>query len=226
MACGGFQPAFVHGEDNDLILRLLQLGEIVTVDQPLFGYRRHGGNVSGALLAGRTGSLRMLQVQVWGAEAHGDEALRDALRENRRRFSRNAGRATAHDLLAAVRRRRSGSRSCISGVGGAAQRTAIRGRSSCNGRRLGRAPVVGSCLRSASMRTCWPRTELPRGEHPGLLRPRRPRRRVVRRCRSTSWTGTPLPSAVPSRWISSSIATEDAPSRQGTTRAPTGSDGE
>lgn len=108
IACGGFHPAFVHGEDNELILRLLQQGQFVTVDRPLFGYRRHGENVSGSLLEGRTGSLRLLQVQIWGAEAHRNEWLSAALQANRRRFSRGAGRATAHDLFAAIRRRRWG----------------------------------------------------------------------------------------------------------------------
>lgn len=105
LACGGFHPAFVHGEDNELILRLLQYGEFVGVDRALFGYRRHSGNVSGSLLAGRTGSLRLLQLQIWGAEAHEDPSLRAMLHLNREKYSGNAGRATAHDFLAAVRRR-------------------------------------------------------------------------------------------------------------------------
>ncbi len=44
---GGFLPSFRQAEDDEFILRLLQAGDFVGVDRPLFGYRRHGSNMTG-----------------------------------------------------------------------------------------------------------------------------------------------------------------------------------
>lgn len=104
LAAGGFHPSFLRGEDDELMLRLLQLGDFVGVDRPLFGYRRHADNVTTSPLPGRTASFQLLRLQLWGAQARGDRELEKLLRMNMRRMGRNAGRATAHELLATVRR--------------------------------------------------------------------------------------------------------------------------
>jgi glycosyltransferase involved in cell wall biosynthesis len=105
-ACGGFHPAFTHGEDNELILKLIELGEFVGVDIPLFGYRRHGANVSSARLEGLTGSLRLLRLHLWGAQAHANVELEALLAKNLHRYSAHAGRTAAHAALASIRRGR------------------------------------------------------------------------------------------------------------------------
>lgn len=91
-------------KDDELVLRPLEQGEFIGVDEPLFGYRHHGSNVSDAKLAGWDASFQSLRLHLWGAPERGDYHASSLLVVNLRSFARNAGRATAPEALAAARR--------------------------------------------------------------------------------------------------------------------------
>lgn len=102
---GGFLPSFRQAEDDELILRLLQAGAFVGVDRPLFGYRRHGSNMTDRDMQRKhTASERAITLQMWGAEARGDTVALEWLRENLRRYHRRAADDTVGRLLGSLKR--------------------------------------------------------------------------------------------------------------------------
>lgn len=105
LAVGGCRREMEPAEDNDLILRLLQLGEVASVDRALVGYRRHGGNITRRGLAGRDANRRVLADQVRNARFLGDATLLALLRRHRRVFRRYAAADNLGEFIDAVRRR-------------------------------------------------------------------------------------------------------------------------
>jgi glycosyltransferase involved in cell wall biosynthesis len=61
VACGGFDPAYVHGEDADFLLRARERAPVVTLDSVVLRRRVHSGNLSHDLSALRTGTFRVLR---------------------------------------------------------------------------------------------------------------------------------------------------------------------
>lgn len=104
-ALGGCVSAMEPAEDNDLVLRLLAHGTVVTVPEALVGYRRHAGNVSNDRTRGRVASDRVLTVRLRAAARRGDDDLAGVLRLNRRRFRAGEARDNLRDVRAALRRR-------------------------------------------------------------------------------------------------------------------------
>lgn len=104
IAVGGFHPAFRQAEDAELIFRLLQMGEFVGIDRELFGYRRYDMNVTTSHLAARTGGIRAITLQQWGAEARGDQALAGLIKQNLSRYRTAAGHGTGGDIVVSLRR--------------------------------------------------------------------------------------------------------------------------
>lgn len=104
---GGFTPALRFAEDKDVVFRLLSVGEIVPVDEPLVGYRRHGGNTTGSSeLVARQSSLRALALQVWAAEARGERANRRALKAMLERETRHECRGAIETGIRLIARGR------------------------------------------------------------------------------------------------------------------------
>jgi glycosyltransferase involved in cell wall biosynthesis len=102
---GGFNPAFRYGEDNELILRLLQYGEMTFVQEALVGYRRHDSNVTSAPgVEVERAADRLITLQIWGAQAAGDSERERLLRENLAAFRRRVARGLAHEGLHRARR--------------------------------------------------------------------------------------------------------------------------
>lgn len=87
---GGFDEALRVAEDNDLILRILQLGQLVGIDVPLVDYRRYGGNTSAAgTLEARVISRTILLRQAATAEEDDRPNHAVALRANLTRLKRH-----------------------------------------------------------------------------------------------------------------------------------------
>jgi glycosyltransferase involved in cell wall biosynthesis len=59
--CGGFDPAYVHGEDADYLMRARQRAPVVTLDSVVLRRRVHSGNLSHDVSALRTGTFRVLR---------------------------------------------------------------------------------------------------------------------------------------------------------------------
>jgi len=59
--CGGFDPAYVHGEDADYLMRARQRAPIATLDSVVLLRRVHGGNLSHDVTALRVGTFRVLR---------------------------------------------------------------------------------------------------------------------------------------------------------------------
>jgi glycosyltransferase involved in cell wall biosynthesis len=59
--CGGFDPAYVHGEDADYLMRARQRAPVVTLDSVVLRRRIHAGNLSHDVSALRTGTFRVLR---------------------------------------------------------------------------------------------------------------------------------------------------------------------
>lgn len=104
-AIGGFDESFELAEDDDLILRLLVVGEMSRVDVELVGYRRHANNITNASSMTRhTASDRVILKQIRAARASGDRRIEGLLRSNRAHFmARTAGTATS-EILGMLRR--------------------------------------------------------------------------------------------------------------------------
>lgn len=91
-------------EDSDLILRLLQAGEIAAVERPLVGYRRHDANVTGGRsLRGRAASARVIRRHLRRARALRDDEMAGLLRSNLAAFRRRAAHENLLDLGRALR---------------------------------------------------------------------------------------------------------------------------
>lgn len=105
-AVGGCDSTMEPAEDSDLIMRLLQRGEIAAVPRPLVGYRRHGSNVSTTGLRGRDASHRVISTNLQRAKRDHDLALGRLLRSNLQAFRRVAATENLHECSAAVRARR------------------------------------------------------------------------------------------------------------------------
>jgi glycosyltransferase involved in cell wall biosynthesis len=106
---GGFSPALRIAEDKDLTFRLLLVGDIIAVDRPLVGYRRHGGNSTNHdRLFGRTSSLRAITLQVWAAEARASAHDRGLLVQNLKNTRKWEADGAVRDGLVAARRGRPG----------------------------------------------------------------------------------------------------------------------
>ncbi len=102
---GGFDETLRLSEDNDLVLRLVQVGELVGVDEPLVAYRRHAANATSRGLEGRIASVGVIRRQRATATSRGDERTARLLAENYRNYRRAAARENVGDLIGAVRRR-------------------------------------------------------------------------------------------------------------------------
>lgn len=100
---GGFCNGMRMGEDHDLILRLLMLGESAAVDRSLVGYRRHPDNVTSRLSSGRPNARRWWRRLRAEALVHGDSSVVEAIDENRRRTRRANSEADLGELIDAVR---------------------------------------------------------------------------------------------------------------------------
>jgi hypothetical protein len=105
-ALGGCDSAMEPAEDNDLIMRLLQRGEIAAVPRPLVGYRRHGSNVSTTGLRGREATRRVISTNLQRAKRQHDLVLGRLLRSNLHAFRRTAATENLREFSAAVRGRR------------------------------------------------------------------------------------------------------------------------
>ncbi len=104
---GGFDESFQYGEDDELILRVLQRGELVAVPEQLVGYRRHADNATNApLLTLRASSQRLIGLQIDRARRTGRPDVVRLLHQNRRRFLRGSAEECVGSLVAAVRGRR------------------------------------------------------------------------------------------------------------------------
>lgn len=101
---GGCVTAMEPSEDNDLILRLIQAGELAGVDHSLVGYRRHGGNVTSRTLSGRAASRRVILRQLRAARARGDREMASLLTSNFRTYMQHAASDNVTDLIGAIRR--------------------------------------------------------------------------------------------------------------------------
>ncbi len=105
-AVGGCDSTMEPAEDNDLIMRLLQRGEIASVSRPLVGYRRHGANVSTTGLRGREATRRVIATNLQRAKHQHDPVLSRLLRSNLDAFRRTAATENLREFSAGVRARR------------------------------------------------------------------------------------------------------------------------
>ncbi|GAT72218.1 glycosyltransferase family 2 protein [Microbacterium hydrocarbonoxydans] len=105
LAVGGCRSAMEPAEDNDLILRLLQHGEVASIDRQLVGYRRHGANITSRGLAGREANRRVLADRIEEARVRGDDGMAGLLTRHRRAFRRYAAADNLGELIDAMRRR-------------------------------------------------------------------------------------------------------------------------
>lgn len=104
LALGGFNPSFRLAEDDELILRLLQVGPFVGVDRELVGYRRHSGNVTNQAIARqRDASRHALDLLIWGARSRGDSGMAHLLTENLKRYLRRNSADTVGTAIAHAR---------------------------------------------------------------------------------------------------------------------------
>ncbi|MDQ0613767.1 glycosyltransferase involved in cell wall biosynthesis [Microbacterium sp. W4I4] len=115
LAVDGCRSAMEPAEDNDLIQRLLQRGEIACVDRQLVGYRRHRGNVTQRGLAGREANRRVLADLLDSARS--DQRLTRMLRRHRAAFRRYAAAENLGEFITAVRRGERGYALRIAGWG-------------------------------------------------------------------------------------------------------------
>ena len=68
---GGFRIGLARAEDDDLNIRLLERGEFIGTDKPLWGYRRHSGNVTNDRFDGIRGNIacaRLLRREARGKD--------------------------------------------------------------------------------------------------------------------------------------------------------------
>jgi glycosyltransferase involved in cell wall biosynthesis len=107
-AVGGCDSTMEPAEDSDLIMRLLQRGEIAVVSRPLVGYRRHDANVSSTGLRGRNAGYRVIAANMKRAGARHDRELSGLLRSNLRAFRRSAAPENLRDVVQELRTRRWG----------------------------------------------------------------------------------------------------------------------
>lgn len=105
MQVGEFDPGLLQAEDNDLVLRLLMVGEFVAVDEPLVGYRRHTGNVTRRSVIGRQISLSMLRDHRRRARRQGNHEAEDLIGLNLARFRRRVAADCVGDVIGALRER-------------------------------------------------------------------------------------------------------------------------
>lgn len=108
LAVGGCRTRMEPSEDNDLIARLLLLGEFVTVDRPLVSYRRHASNVTRRSLAGRQAGRRSMRDMLRSAKRDADSERIALMRTRQRRFVSSAADQNLGDLISAVRNREFG----------------------------------------------------------------------------------------------------------------------
>jgi len=105
LEAGGFDESLHWAEDNDLLLKLVQIGQFAAVPQELLGYRRHSANLTNApstLI--RDANDRMLRARIADAVARGDESVAALLRENHRRFVRGIASGAPANVHARMRR--------------------------------------------------------------------------------------------------------------------------
>lgn len=102
-AIGGFDETFSLAEDNEFILRLAEHGELLAVDRPLVGYRRHTFNMSGNALDGRLANERVLLLHRAAARARGDQETACLLDAHLRRLRRTCASDSVGLMAAAVR---------------------------------------------------------------------------------------------------------------------------
>lgn len=102
-AVGGFDPAMRYSEDNDLMLRLLQVGEFAAVDAPLVGYRRHEDNVTNHIASGYAISRDMLRRHRDAARQRGDRVVAALLSENLTRFRARVAQESVGEAISAAR---------------------------------------------------------------------------------------------------------------------------
>lgn len=105
-AVGGCDSTMEPAEDSDLIMRLLQRGEIAAAARPLVGYRRHGSNVSTTGLRARSASHRVIIANLKRANVRHDIELTRLLRSNLRAFRRTAATENLRELSSQLRARR------------------------------------------------------------------------------------------------------------------------
>lgn len=105
MDVGEFDRDLDQAEDNDLVLRLLLVGEFTAVDEPLVGYRRHTGNVTRRSVVGREISLRMLRDHRKRARRHGDHEAEELIGLNLDRFRRRVAADCVGDVIESLRER-------------------------------------------------------------------------------------------------------------------------
>lgn len=138
---GGFDETLRYAEDDELILRILRDGPMVSTGSVVVSYRRHDRNATLAdwRLRYRSG-IRAIDANIRDARSHGDRTQMRLLRRNRRRYRAatagdSAGRAIGHvrtrDLRAAMGELWSSARISPLGLGrGLARKAASRLRSS------------------------------------------------------------------------------------------------
>lgn len=100
---GGCRKEMEPAEDNDLVLRLLTLGQFVAVDRPLMGYRRHDANVTRRGLSGRVANARALRNLLKTARSGDDRALAALLSRRMRTFRRSAAAENLGETITAIR---------------------------------------------------------------------------------------------------------------------------
>lgn len=105
MDVGEFDPRLRQAEDNDLILRLLLVGEFAAADEPLVGYRRHTDNVTRRSVVGREISLRMLREHRRRARRQGNVEAERLIGLNLDRFRRRVAADCVGDVIGALRER-------------------------------------------------------------------------------------------------------------------------
>lgn len=103
LGAGGFDERLRWAEDNGLILKILQIGCVVGVDEDLVGYRRHDTNATNASQHKiRAANEQMLQSVIDDAVARADRENCELLRTNRRhlilRYASNAPRRAWHSF--------------------------------------------------------------------------------------------------------------------------------
>lgn len=105
LAVGGCRSRMEPSEDNDLIARLLLLGEFVGVDRALVSYRRHSSNLTRRSLAGRRAGRRSIRDMLRTAAEDGDAERLAVLRSRRESFVTVAADQNLGDLITAIRDR-------------------------------------------------------------------------------------------------------------------------
>lgn len=101
-AVGGYSPEVPTLEDFELPLRLALLGDLIYVEGALYGYRRHGGNITSTSASNvrlrRMVMDEMIRRQSWAAAARGQHETARLFAERLRRFrkqqSAEAGEST------------------------------------------------------------------------------------------------------------------------------------